>query len=317
MAKITSQELIAAYDLTQSQQKNWYQARPYCFRLRDRSNFATDFYLPISPSNLSITTHFATNVIATMYGTVEEHSEQRYFDIIIQGTTGFAPKHFNSGRPEAPTKPTKNKSSFLDDIKGIFNPTEDATIGETIGRRSFSIKNSFSTGGFFKRTQGLIRSAVDNVKDVVSIFTGPEPYVSAIDYDKTGYAAFHNFYRFLLAYKADILKDDGNLRRKGAANHPLRFVNYKDNNQYNVAIQTFTLVRNADDPMLYNYNIVMKGYKLTSSDSTSVDPDVNRLSDLGLDGVESSSIFVKIANGTRSARNAGLAAVAGAKGFGS
>lgn len=302
------------YIIRQDQLKSWYQAKPYCFRIKDRNGFQTDFYLPISPSNINITTHFATNVISTMYGTVEEHSEQRYFDIIIQGTTGFAPKHYQAGFNKAPEEKTKNDSSLLDDVKSFFNPTEDDTVGDIVGRRSFSVKNSFSTGGFFKRTQALARQVVGNI----SQFFASDDCESAIPLEKTGYIAFHNFYRFLLAYKTDILKNDGNLRRKGRDNHPLRFVNYKDSNQYNVAIQTFTLVRSADDPMLYNYNIVMRGYKLDTADkSDRGQVDNDRLAELGLDGVESSSKFSTFSNSVRKARNTAYSAIALAKGVGS
>ena len=301
------------YAITKDQLKSWYQAKPYCFRIKDRNNFQTDFYLPISPSNINITTHFATNVITTMYGTVEEHSEQRYFDIVIQGTTGFAPKHYKAGFQKQVGEKTKNESSFGADIASFFSPTEDTSVGDATGRRSFSTKTNFSTGGFFKRTQALARAIVKNV----SSFFASDDYPSAIPYEKTGYIAFHNFYRFLLAYKLDILKDDGNLRRKGRNNHPLRFVNYKDNNQYNVAIQTFTLNRTADDPMLYNYNIVMRGYQLDSADKSdrgTVDDD--RLASLGLDGVESSSKFSKFADTARLVRNTAYLAVAAVKGAG-
>jgi len=311
--ELTSKDLIAAYNLTKDQQESWYQAKPYCFRIKDRNNFQVDFYLPISPSNLTITTHFATNVIATMFGTVEEHSEQRYFDIVIQGTTGFAPKHYKPEFQKGPGQKTKNESSIFEDVQSIFSQKEDDSVGDITGRRSFSVKTNLTTGGFFKRTQALARAIVRNI----SSFLPSDDYPSAIPFNKTGYKAFHNFYRFLLAYKANILKDDGNLRRKGRENHPLRFVNYKDNNQYNVAIQTFMLSRNADDPMLYNYNIVMRGYKLDSADKSDRGVlDDTRLADLGLDGVESSSKFSKFANTARLVRNTALLAVAAVKGAG-
>ena len=81
----------------------------------------------------------------------------------------------------------------------------------------------------------------------------------------SGYTAFHNLYRFLLAYKKDaagvFIKGvhSGEEQRRG---HPLQFLNYKDNIQYDVAIQNFVLKRSADDPMLYNYTITMRAYNL-------------------------------------------------------
>src|SRR5690349_19439102 len=72
--------------------QNWYSAKPYGFKASLRDGRTVVMFLPISPSNLTISTNFATNLIPTLYGTVEEHSEIRYFDITIEGTTGMAPK---------------------------------------------------------------------------------------------------------------------------------------------------------------------------------------------------------------------------------
>jgi hypothetical protein len=77
-----------AYNLT-----NWYQALPYGFKNVRRDGSVRIMFLPISPSNIQVVTHYATNIVPTLYGTVEEHSEQRYFDITISGTTGFSPRY--------------------------------------------------------------------------------------------------------------------------------------------------------------------------------------------------------------------------------
>lgn len=70
--------------------------------------------------------------------------------------------------------------------------------------------------------------------------------------------------------------------------------------------------------MLYNYNITMRAYNLRSADSKDIELDVKgRLSELGLDGLETTSIATKLANKARQAKNAAYSAVAAAKGFGS
>src|SRR5689334_19686681 len=66
--------------------QNWYSAKPYGFKASLRNGRSVVMFLPINPSNLTISTNFATNMIPTLYGTVEEHSEVRYFDITIEGT---------------------------------------------------------------------------------------------------------------------------------------------------------------------------------------------------------------------------------------
>lgn len=265
--------------------ENWYKQKPYGFKFRDLT-----FYLPISPSNLSITTHFATNVISTMYGTVEEHSEQRYFDITISGTTGMSPRYY----------------------KNITDQVFDSISTKAIGRASTPIKSRVggSLGGFFKRTQSLIENTLNQASDLL----GDDNSSAGVDLQRSGWAAFHNFYKFLKLHK-EVATGASDI---GTGKRTLTFINYKDNNQYDVAIQTFQLLRDASNPMLYNYNIVMRAYNLRSADSKDIELDVSsRLAELGLDGIETSSIATKLANKARQAKNAAYSAVATAKGFGS
>ena len=261
--------------------ENWYKQLPYGFRFR-----GMDFYLPISPSNLNITTHFATNVISTMYGTIEEHSEQRYYDITISGTTGMAPRYYKIV-----------KDQKLDTSK-------------VIGRASFPVKSKIggNLGGFFKRTQALVQNTLNQVSDLL----GEDNPSTGIDLQRTGYSAFHNFYKFLLLHK----KVATGQSTIGSGSKNLIFLNYKDQNQYNVAIQTFQLTRDASNPMLYNYNISMRAYNLKTVDSKDVRLDVgSRSAELGLSGLNT-SIATILANKARKAKNAAYSAIAAAKGFG-
>jgi len=268
---------------------NWYLQKPYAIVFTDRYNAVSTFYLPISPSNLNITTHFATNIISTMYGTVEEHSEQRYYDIQIAGTTGMSPRFY---RP----------------INGDFYEAQ-AVISP--GRLSYVVQGLIpgGLGGFFKRSQDLITNSLNQASDIL----GDDAPKTGIDLNKTGYVAFHNLYKFLLSYKKDTSGADSKIQRRG---HPLKFVNYKDNNQYDVAIQTFQLTRDAGNPMLYNYNIIMRAYNLRNADASGIQVDIeDRLVALGLDGI-SSSFFASMANKAKQAKNAAYSAVASVKGFG-
>ena len=297
LRSIEETQLDLIYTIDDTKWHNWYRLMPYTFQYRTKDGFDEFFHLPIAPSNLQITTHFATNIIPTMYGTIEEHSEQRYFDITISGTTGIAPKYFQS-------------SSEID------------TDLPAPGRRSFEIVESLSqkTGGFAGRTaelvQGTLNSAASLGQDLSII--GSPGETSGVNERASGYVAFHNFYRFLLKYKQEVSADDNNQSRKSSKtenNHPLQFINNKDNNQYNVAIQTFQLTRSADDPMLYNYSIVMRGYRLTTANEKYTDYDELR-SDLGLDGVDSVSWFARMSNAVRKAKNVAYSTVAAVKGFG-
>jgi hypothetical protein len=275
------------YKQNDQTQHNWYKQKPYGFVFTDREGTRSTFYLPIAPSNINIITHFATNVLATMYGTVEEHSEQRYYDITISGTTGMSPRYFNT-------------------VSGQVSADES-----TIGRAGYPVGSLIDTGGFARRTQALVDAALNNAADLF----GGERGTTGIDLEKTGYVAFHNFYRWLLLYKKDTSGEvSGDAVRGG---HPLQFVNYKDNNMYDVAIQNFQLTRSADNPMLYNYNIVLRAYNLRSPDDSGNVKDVlDRKASLGLDGLQT-SLFATMANKARQAKNAAYAVIAAAKGFGS
>lgn len=275
--------------------QNWYKQRPYAFVFQSQKGEKKTFYLPIAPSNITINTHWATNVITTMYGTVEEHSEQRYYDITIQGTTGMMPRYYDVQDEQA-----KKDSKEL----------------KKIGREGFAVKQSLANqaGGFFKRTLAVIENAVNQAAEVLS---GPDRPTTGVDLQKTGYVAFHNFYKFLLAYKKDAASAGIRKTEKGKSAHPLRFVNYKDNNQYDVSVQQFQLTRNADQPFLYNYNIVLRAYNLRDADSQEISADVSdRSAELGLDGIET-SFLAKMANKAAQAKRAAYSAVGAAKGFGS
>ena len=61
---------------------------------------------------------------------------------------------------------------------------------------------------------------------------------------------------------------------------------------YDVAIRSFTLKRSVENPMLYYYSIQMRAYNLRSISAEAQENEdlTQRLSDLGLDGVDGSSI---------------------------
>lgn len=244
---------------------NWYSAKPYGFRANTRGGRSMVMFLPISPSNLSIATPFATNIIPTLYGTIEEHSNIRYFDITIEGTTGMAPRFVNP--------------SFASDPGAAYKETRKS------GRSTVSIAGTISLGGFFAKTLGTINQAKNKAADLLD--GGPKAKAGLIP-ENSGYVAFHNLYRFLLQYKADASGVGSTSNRE---KHPLTFFNYKDNNEYDVVVRNFILRRTAENPHLYYYSIQLRAYNLRSIGKT-IDEDLKkRLEDLGLNGVDSSSVL--------------------------
>lgn len=245
---------------------NWYEAKPYGFRHND-----VIMPLPMAPNNLTISTGFATNVISTLYGTVEEHSEVKYYDIVIEGTTGIAPKYY----------------------KPIGRINDETNVSH--GRKSFSVNSLIKEdkfGGWFKKTLNLVNKAAQKATE---IFGDPEIQTGVYDY-QTGYVAFHNLYRYLLNYKKNVTSNKGSPKS-------LVFFNYKDNVEYNVVIRNFSLRRSADNPMLYNYSISMRGYNMRSIGMpVSKKGAEDKLKELGLTGVQSSSLLATIKKKAAKAR---------------
>lgn len=244
--------------------ENWFTSKPYGFRLfpRNGNTSGVTMYMPINPSNITISTNFATNMVTTLYGTVEEHSPVRYFDITIEGTTGMTPKYVEVGQEVA------------------YQGRQGAQIVQSL---------SGAAGGFFSKTLGLL----DQIRNVASSLSDTDKSTtSGVDMLNTGYSAFHNLYRLLLKYKQDVSGDVDTTARK---RHPLTFFNYKDNNEYDVVIRNFVLRKSAENPMLYYYQITMRGYNLRSAnDNTTANDTATRLKQLGLDGVDSSSFLATI-----------------------
>lgn len=289
--------------------ENWYKQSPYTFVFTNSADRSYKFNLPIAPSNLTITTHFATNIISTMYGTVEEHSQQRYFDINITGTTGMAPTYANYEKIDNLTK------KFYDKVKkagGIDEP----------GRSSFTVKTKLAEAadsiGFARRTTNLISNIVDQAGDILGE-TLPPPTGISTSSTQTGYAAFHNFYKFLLKYKQDTANNTSADNRKA---HPLKFICWKDNTQYDVAVNSFQLIRDANDPMLYKYSISLRGYNLNQAGAdtgATREDEIDRLSSLGLSssgGVFGTSIKAFLARKARTVRNIAYSAIAATKSVG-
>lgn len=284
----------------QTNSANWFTAKPYGFRMNTRSGQQFTMFMPINPSNINITTHFATNVISTLYGTVEEHSDIRYFDIVIEGTTGMAPKFVS---------PINTTSS-----SGSSGSNNDAVAYQALqqpGRASFPIKSNVALGGFFSNTIAQITNVLNNADKAVSGISGllggggqPQPETGLYT-DQTGYLAFHNLYRFLKKHKQDAagLDINGVPGLPPATRHPLTFFNYKDGNEYDVAVRNFTLRKSAENPMLYYYSITMRGYNIRTSGASLPSEDLNqRLSDLGLSGIKSSSLLSDIKDISSSAK---------------
>jgi len=277
---------------------NWYKALPYGFRFVSRSGESKYIFLPISPQNLSIVTHMATNVHTTLYATVEEHSEQRYFDIVIEGTTGIAPEY-----PAYKSKLTGSPNNPIATPLNDGNQSSPEAILPVSSRYAYPDKTFIDAGllgGFGGKTIGVINSIEKNVNQLLN--GGKNEQIGVADH-VSGYLAFHTLYQFLLKYKQDTAS--GGAYTKNL--HPLYFLNYKDNNEYKCAVQRFVLKRDISNPMLYKYQIVMRAYDLRTigqDDKINSDRILGiRRELLGLNGVKSASLMADIKSKAQNVKN--------------
>lgn len=258
--------------------ENWFKALPYAFQAMVDGNPKV-FFLPISPQNISVVTHFANNAIATLGGTIEEHSDVRYYDISIVGTTGFTPQY-------------TEEMSVADASKALSSPV---TRGQrkSYGESGSILKNlSEYTLGFANQTVNKIQQIANIANDLAN---GKKHHVGVYN-DTNGYIAFHRFYSFLMKYKEKIKNFN-----KEKQDSPLLFISYKDGVQYSCIIQSFSLERSADNPLLYNYSIRLRAYN-----AKSVSTKGNVVSDIsGAAGLldDPKSVASKIKNGMGKIKN--------------
>lgn len=296
---------------------NWYQSLPYGFAFFDIKSSTTNgdttkatstIYLPIAPNNVNVVTHFATNIVTTLYGIVEEHSEVRYYDITISGTTGIAPRYT---QPFSGFSSIAAKSPGRQDFESPLTPPLLGAIGSLSAIATMS---------------NPLTGAINMAPDLIGANDANNRNHSGVGTKQTGYYAFHQLYQFFLKYKNDASQLGAPLEEtpplielaKKAASafglgkvagvtssaaplerkvHPIQFLNYKDGNKYDCIPIAFTLTRSADNPMLYNYNIRLKAFNLRSV--TNVPVGTSQLSKMGIsNGLETDTLFQAFGNAT-------------------
>jgi hypothetical protein len=193
-------------------------------------------FLPISPQELTVNELFATNLVATIGGVVEEHAPNRFLSINISGTTGHAPKNFtkHTGKELRTLNSPGRKPAYRN---SLFDPD--------------------MAGGFGGSQVDKVKKVADQAKDLLNMFS-KRKRKSGIHANNTGYWAFKTLYSLLRSSKRASLKVN---------EAPcLYFVNYKDNFSYACVISTFTLTRSSANPMAYDYNIVLRAYDAQNAD---------------------------------------------------
>ena len=199
-------------------------------------------WLNIAPNNISISNVFATIVTATNDGILEENNGVVFRNIRISGTTGLLPKRNSQKRY---TKPK--------------------TAGEAV---------SFLAANLFPSVTGAVSNAFNSVKKAIGINKDSTLKDNISKNEKalkrTGYYQFWHLHNYLLAY-SEIKK------KKEAQDIVLGFGSTKDGITYVVSPVSFDISRDSGNPLLYNYNIVLKAWALVDLTLPFEPDDIDKL----------------------------------------
>jgi hypothetical protein len=249
--------------------EDWYKTFPYRFKMVVDGK-PTYYCLPIPPEALSYQMVSASQLIPTLGGVVEETSPTVFWQIALSGTTGIGISRPYSDEKDALDKPAFGENSFRTVLKGgIFSNTFNKVINATD-----AVESAWGQGaeGAFGLLEGLAstgqRYNTSAVKNYIPEDSAGSKIATAIRLDfsrfgpqkpnaTNGYVEIHLLHLFLNAYSS--LKE----KNPDKDNVSLYFESHKDNMQWQVVIKNFGFQKNAAQPYLYKYNIVLQGFDLS------------------------------------------------------
>jgi hypothetical protein len=198
---------------------------------------AWEFFLPITPQQLSITDTYSINTSATLRGILEEHSGVRFKNISIQGTFGVWP-----GRASIYTASAQNTGA-LGALQSVFAGT--IASAQNVATQFQSIANNLTNGSNAAKPT-TIRPGDSNDPDIQGDGNGKG--------QGTGYYQTLMLQQFLEQY-AEAKRNPAN------AGWRLVFDIPKQNQSFVVTPVGFTWTENVNRPMEINYNLQFKAWR--------------------------------------------------------
>lgn len=196
-----------------------------------------EFFLPITPQQLSITDAYSISTSATLRGILEEHSGMRFKNISIQGTFGVWP-----GRP-AIAKPPGTPSVLQSVFGGVIASAQNVAAQFT------SIINNITTGSNASKPVTIRPDNTGPANETITSSSNPE-YGGV----GTGYYQQIMFQQFLEQY-AEAKRNPAN------ASWRLVFDIPKQKQSFVVTPIAYTWNENANRPMEINYNLQFKAWR--------------------------------------------------------
>lgn len=246
--------------------EDWYKTFPYRFKIIIDEK-PTYYSLPIPPEALSYQMVSASQLIPTLGGVVEETSKTVFWQIALSGTTGIGISRSYTEEKDALDKPAGGEGNFRTVLKGgllanTFNKAVNATD---------AIKGAWGQGieGAFGLLEGLASTAqrynTSAVRNAIPEESTGSRLANAVGLDfsrfqtlkpnaTNGYMEIHLLHAFLNSYS--------HLKENNPENVKLYFESQKDNMQWQVIVKNFAFQKNANQPYLYKYNIVLQGFDL-------------------------------------------------------
>ena len=197
---------------------------------------AWEFFLPITPQQLSITDAYSINTSATLRGVLEEHAGMRFKNIAIQGTFGIWP-----GRKSVVVQPG---------TPGILQSVFGGTIAaaENVAAQFTSIINNITTGSNAAKPKTV---RPDTTVPSETISSASDPEYGGVG---TGYYQTIMLEQFLEQY-AEAKRNPAN------ASWRLVFDIPKQNQSFVVTPVLFTWNENVNRPMEINYSLQFKAWR--------------------------------------------------------
>lgn len=231
---------------------------------REEQNATRVVYtLPIPPDALNVKPLMASEATATMSGVVEETSPVVFWMITLSGTTGVAIGR-NDGS-ESFTDTTNAATIFRDNLSttGLL-----AGLGAGLGKLAATVTDVGNSIGNLKTDigNGDVGSGVSDLGDIANAALLPKlPYFnSAVSEYGNGYLEMNLLHRFIVAY--------GDLKAERPSGTKLYFINHKDGQQFRVVVKDFQIQKSVNEPQLYRYKIVLKGWDLRDPGETAGPP---------------------------------------------
>lgn len=235
--------------------QDWYKIFGYQFVVKAKvgNNPAEEliYTLPIPPQSFGVRMVPASQATPTFGGVVEETSANVFWLINLAGTTGIAVSREDSG----PLKRNKMAKQFRETIG-----TTGLLSGALAGVNSAINKIGGSADALIGVGQSIANGNVTGVTGGLvgafnTTFLPPMPYsASAVQEQTNGYTEMQELHRFLFIYSK--------LKEKNPSGFSLSFRCYKTNQEWQCVIQDFGIQQSAANPMLYRYNIALKGWNV-------------------------------------------------------